>query len=156
MTAKDIPDPNAEPVLALGVLPSLVGRNLRIAQALVFKDFVFEIDGIKLTPGGFETLELLANNPGLGPSKLAAVIGLDKSSLTPALVRLESLELIGRKVSAADGRAYEMRITPKGRAALRKLHAYVQAREALVTATLSARETEELNRLLRKVAAGLA
>ncbi len=156
MSANDLPTTKPEDGLNLGILTSLVGRNLRIAHALAFRDFAFEIDGNKLTPGSFETLELLANNQGLRPSRLAAVIGLDKSSLTPALVRLESMELIDRKVSTSDGRAYEMRITPKGRAALRKLQAYVQAREAVVTSALDSREVDELNKLLRKVASSLA
>ena len=63
------------------MLPTLVARQLRIAQLLVFKDFAMEVGGVSLSPGSFEILELLNHNPGIGQSRLALAIGLEKSSL---------------------------------------------------------------------------
>jgi DNA-binding MarR family transcriptional regulator len=138
--------------LSFGILPSLVGRQLRIAQLRAFKDFSMEVDGASLTPGSFETLELLDKNPGLGQSRLAAAIGLDKSSLVPAIARLEGLGLVARKSSQSDKRAIELRITPKGRRALATLCAYVLERDAKITAGMSRNEIETLNKLLGRVA----
>jgi len=138
--------------LSLGMLPELVGRQLRIAQLLAFKDFSMEVEGTSLTPGSFETLELLDKNPGLGQSRLAAAIGLDKSSLVPAIARLESLGLVERKASAVDRRANELRITAKGRKTLGVLRSYVLERESRITAGMTKSEIQTLNSLLKRVA----
>lgn len=138
--------------LSLGILPELIGRQLRMAQLSAFKDYAMEVGGMSLTPGSFETLELLYRNPGLGQSRLAAAIGLDKSSLVPMVARLESLELVERQASLVDKRANELRITPKGLRTLRRLHVYVRERDAKITQGMSASEIATLNRLLTKIA----
>lgn len=138
--------------LALGILPDLIGRQLRIAQLLAFKDFSVEVEGRNLTPGSFEILELLDNNPGLGQTRIASVIGLDKSSLVPALTRLETLGLVMRKPSAIDKRANELRITSKGRKMLETMRKYVLERELRITRGMSKSEIKTLNRLLIHIA----
>jgi DNA-binding MarR family transcriptional regulator len=145
------PEPDGAP-LSLGILPDLVGRQLRIAQLLAFKDFSMEVDGTSLTPGSFETLELLDKNPGLGQTRLATAIGLDKSSLVPAITRLEALGLVERRPSSSDRRANELRITAKGRRTLGVLRTYVLEREARITAGMSKSEIDTLNKLLKRVA----
>jgi DNA-binding MarR family transcriptional regulator len=138
--------------LRLGILPSLVARQLRIAQLLVFKDFLLGLGESKLSPGSFEILELLSNNPGISHSSLANAISLDKSSLVPAISRLESLGFVERKQSATDKRSNELRITTKGGGALSKLREYVVQRESRITQGMSRREIETLNMLLKKIA----
>ncbi len=138
--------------LSFGMLAGLVGRQLRIAQSRAFRNFSMEIDGISLTPGSFETLELIDNNPGLGQTRLARAIGLDKSSLVPLITRLEGLGLVMRSPSGTDGRALELHLTPKGRRALARLRKYVLEREALITAGFSKSEIAALNALLQRVA----
>ena len=138
--------------LKLGILPTLVGRQLRIAQLLAFKEFSMEVGGVSLTPGSFEILELLEHNPGLGQTRLAAAIGLEKSSFVPAIVRLEDLGLITRKQSGSDKRANELTITAKGRKVLKDLRGYIIGRDAQITQGMSAADIRELNRLLKRVA----
>lgn len=146
-------EPAAEGDLDLGILPQLVGRQLRIAQVAAFRDFVMSSGGVSLTPGSFEVLELLAHNPGLSQSRLARAVALDKSSLVPVITRLEDLQLVRRKPSASDKRANELMITPKGRRALEGLREYVLERDARLTQGLSPAEAQLLNALLKKVAA---
>lgn len=138
--------------LMLGILPELIGRQLRMAQLRAFKDYSMEVEGASLTPGSFETLELLDQNPGLGQTRLAAAIGLDKSSLVPMISRLESLELVEREPSLVDKRAIELRITAKGRRTLRLLRAYVRERDERITQGMSRNEVETLNHLLKRIA----
>lgn len=145
-------NPAADAPLALGMLPGLIGRQLRMAQLRAFKDYAMEVEGASLTPGSFETLELLDQNPGLGQTRLATAIGLDKSSLVPMIARLESLELVEREASRIDKRAVELRITAKGRRTLRLLRAYVLERDAWITRGMTRGETDTLNRLLKRIA----
>lgn len=143
---------SAEAPLEFGMLPELIGRQLRMAQLRAFKDYAMEVEGASLTPGSFETLELLDRNPGLGQTRLASAIGLDKSSLVPMIARLESLELVEREPSRTDKRAVELRITAKGRRTLRLLRAYVLQRDATITQGMTRSEIDTLNRLLKRIA----
>ncbi len=137
-------------MIEFGILPTLIGRQLRVAQLIAFKDFSIDTGGMNLSPGSFEILELLEHNPSIGQSKLAGAIGLEKSSLVPAMARLEDLGLVTRKTSATDKRAIELRITAKGGRVLKKLRAYVVARDTQITQGLTANEITTLNRLLKK------
>ncbi|MCK9511822.1 MAG: MarR family transcriptional regulator [Pigmentiphaga sp.] len=143
--------PEQDEPLALGILPTLVGRQLRLAQLMAFKGFVVKVEGVSFSPGSFEVLELLSQNPGVGQNRLATAIGLDKSTLVPIIARLESLELVERRPSEADKRAYELRITPKGRRQLIALREYVLEREAGITAGMTSGEIQTLRALLDKV-----
>ena len=95
---------------------------------------------------------MLHHNPGIGQSRLALAIGLEKSSLVPAIARVEDLGLVVRKQSTSDKRANELRITGKGKRALTELRSYVVEREAKVTKGLSSDDVRLLNSLLKKIA----
>lgn len=152
-TAKvDLNDASYASELEFGILPTLVARQLRIAQLMVFKDFAMDLGDISLSPGSFEILELLSCNPGMSHSRLAAAIGLEKSSLVPAIARLEDLSFVERKQSEIDKRSNELRITATGERALENLRKYVIEREAQITRGLTAQEIKTLNSLLKKIA----
>ncbi len=138
--------------LDFGMLPRLLARQLRIAQLAVFKNFSLEYDGASLSPGSFEILELLTLNPGIGPSRLGHAIGLEKSSMVPALARLEDLALIERRPSPTDKRATELRTTPKGRKALLQFRRFLVERDKHVTRGMSAADVALLNALLARLA----
>ncbi|MDB5875014.1 MAG: transcriptional regulator, MarR family [Ramlibacter sp.] len=141
--------------LEFGMLPQLIARQLRIATLMAFKDFAMEAANWNLSPGSFEILELLSHNPGLGHSRLAAAIGLEKSSLVPAIARLEDLALVERKQSATDKRAHELRITAKGKKVLAELRRYILDRDSRITKGMSKEDIANLNRLLKKVASSM-
>ena len=85
--------------LAHGLLPGLVGYQLRLAQLAVFRDFEVSTVGLGLTPGRFGMLVLIEANPGVTQSGLARAVGLadpgERACLgchtesTPSLVRFE-------------------------------------------------------------------
>lgn len=148
----DTPDSDGKGAMRMGILPSLVGRQLRLAYLRTFKDFAMAVEGTSLSPGSFEILELLSCNPGLSHSRLASAIGLEKSSLVPAIARLEEMALVQRKQSATDKRSNELRITPKGERVLAELRSYVVQRETEITDGMARDEVDTLNRLLAKMA----
>lgn len=141
-----------------GPLPGFFGYNLRIAQTAVFAHFaetVGQLDGEDISPGRFSLLTLLGANPGINQTDLSRAVGLDKSTLTPALDQLERKGIIIRQRTASDRRTYALSLSPKGQALLARLTTRVLKHEETIVAPLTAGERATLLRLLKKVARGL-
>jgi DNA-binding MarR family transcriptional regulator len=144
-----------------GPLPGLYGYNLRIAQVAVFDNFIKVVgSGLAgrmggLTPGRFSLLVLLRANPGINQTDLSRGVGVDKSTLTPALDQLEKKGLIVRQRTAADRRTYSLSLSPAGEQLLTELMAKVDQHEKNIVAGLTTPERVTLNRLLKKMARSL-
>ena len=61
------------------------------------------------------------------PSQLAAYYGVDNSTITPRLQRLEREGVVSREADPEDGRAALVRITPAGQRLRKRLHLARQA-----------------------------
>jgi len=144
-----------------GPLPGLYGYNLRIAQVAVFENFVQVVGSALasrmggLTPGRFSLLVLLQANPGINQTDLSRGVGVDKSTLTPALDQLEKKGLLQRQRTAADRRTYSLSLSPAGEALLAELMVKVEQHEKNIVAGLTPSERSTLNRLLKKLARSL-
>ncbi|WP_341896034.1 MarR family transcriptional regulator [Ferrovibrio terrae] len=144
-----------------GPLPGLYGYNLRIAQVAVFENFLQVVGNTLasrmggLTPGRFSLLVLLHANPGINQTDLSRGVGVDKSTLTPALDQLEKKGLIQRHRTAADRRTYALSLSPAGEALLAELMLKVDLHEKNIVAGLTPSERGTLNRLLKKMARSL-
>ncbi|QDO98679.1 MarR family transcriptional regulator [Ferrovibrio terrae] len=144
-----------------GPLPGLYGYNLRIAQVAVFDNFIKVVGtGLAgrmggLTPGRFSLLVLLRANPGINQTDLSRGVGVDKSTLTPALDQLEKKGLILRQRTAADRRTYSLSLSPAGEQLLTELMVKVEQHERNIVAGLTTSERVTLNRLLKKMARSL-
>lgn len=144
-----------------GPLPGLYGYNLRIAQVAVFENFIKVVgSGLAgrmggLTPGRFSLLVLLRANPGINQTDLSRGVGVDKSTLTPALDQLEKKGLILRQRTATDRRTYALSLSPAGEQLLSELMAKVEQHEKNIIAALTPAERVTLNRLLKKMARSL-
>ncbi len=108
-----------------------------------------------LTPGRFSLLVLLRANPGINQTDLSRGVGVDKSTLTPALDQLEKKGLVVRERTAADRRTYSLSLTPAGEQLLTELMAKVEQHEKNIIAGLTTAERVTLNRLLKKMARSL-
>jgi MarR family transcriptional regulator, lower aerobic nicotinate degradation pathway regulator len=89
-----------------------------------------------------------------GPASQAALgrrLGLDRSDLHALVTQLEHDGLLGRARDPEDGRRNVVRLTAKGRTALRRLDAKVAAVQNDLLAPLSAAERAQLRRLLARV-----
>ena len=144
----------AGPAIDFDELPSYVGYQVRRTQAKIFAEFETALAGADLTPGSFGVLTLIRANPGITQVALAAAFGVDKSTMSPVIVRLEKRGLIRREVLTSDRRRqalyFETAAEPQYLAAREKVRAF----EAGVAARLSSAEQRELARLLAKLQAG--
>ena len=112
--------------------------------------------GYDLPPASWALLEHLEAHGGLRVSDIAACHGVDVSSITPRLKRLETAGLVDRARASTDGRAYVITLTAKGARALAGVHA---ARRELLERALEGADPAEVSRagaVLRRLADELA
>jgi DNA-binding MarR family transcriptional regulator len=132
-------------------LPSYVGYQVRRTQAKIFAEFESALDACDFTPGSFGVLTLVRANPGITQVELAAAFGVDKSTMSPVIVRLEKRGLIRREVLESDRRCHALFFEGDGEGAFLAARARVRAFEASVAARLMKSEQGELIRLLAKL-----
>lgn len=81
-------------------------RKIKIPSALLSKD---------IDINSFWQLSPLRDNPVLRPTELAQQLGLDNSTVSRQLQKLEALKLVERKEDPSDARAHLIALTPDGR-----------------------------------------
>ena len=148
MTAKRR-DPGAE--ITFGILPELIGYQLRLAQIAIFRDFAQTVGTFGITPGLFGILIIIDANPGLKQSELAKAAHLDRSSVVSVIDNLERRALVERRSAVADRRSNALQLTSAGKALLKKLRRLVAKHEQQLTANLNENEQATLVRLLQKI-----
>ena len=135
----------------LGLLPELLGYQLRLAQRAIFDDFADAMGELEVSPGLFGMLVIIEANPGLKQTELAHAAQLDRSSLVPALDKLEARRLVARRASAGDRRVNGLWLTSEGAALLKQLKQRVARHEQRLARGLSTDERETLVALLRRI-----
>ncbi len=140
--------------LDLGVLPELLGYQLRRAQLAVFQHFAATLGDQGITPGQVGLLVLVSRNPGISQTALANAVGVERSTLGEAIDRLVKRRLLVRKRAPRDRRSYALRLSASGERFLDDLMPRLRAHEEDVAVHLSADERETLIALLRRLADG--
>lgn len=108
--------------------------------------------GYDLPPASWSLMEHLDTHGALRVSDIAACHGVDVSSVTPRLKRLESAGLVTREREATDARAFLITITDEGARALKSVHA---ARRYILQQALEGIDPEHVaaaSNVLRRVA----
>jgi len=146
--------PASPPVgeIGLGMLPELIGYHVRLAQMAVFADFERSLGTFNLSPGLFGLLVIIEANPGLRQIQLAAAARLDRSTLVPALDKLEARELVERRAAPDDRRSNGLFLTRPGAGLLQRAKAIVRDHEQRIAGGLSAEERALLVRCLDRLA----
>ncbi|MGE5145639.1 MAG: MarR family winged helix-turn-helix transcriptional regulator [Candidatus Eiseniibacteriota bacterium] len=138
-----------------GKLPDYLGFNLRRAQAAMFVDFARVTGDLDLTPGQFSLLMLLAANPGISQIGLSRAFGLDKSTVSPSIDRLEKRGLVERTRTPNDRRFYALHLTPGGRDLLMRATERVERQEDMMASALTPDERRAMIDMLQRVEAAL-
>jgi len=134
---------------ALGVLPGLIGYQLRLAQRAIFADFADTVGESGISPGLFGILVVIGENPGLTQQALANAAHLDRSTVVTVIDKLEARGLVKRH--AADRRSNGLFLADEGTALLRKLKRKVATHERRVVRELSPGERVQLVSLLQRI-----
>jgi DNA-binding MarR family transcriptional regulator len=138
--------------LDLGVLPELLGYQLRRAQLAVFQHFASALGGRNITPGQVGLLVLVARNPGINQTALARAVGVERSTLGEAIDRLLKRRLLVRKPAPKDRRSYALHLSASGGRFLDDLIPHLFTHENDVARHLSPEERKTLIALLRRLA----
>ena len=97
-------------------LKDCINFQLTKVQKSVFTYFKDSLAKFDVTPSQYALMSLLWDGDELSPSHIASELGLDNSSITGLLNRMESKELIKRVYSDEDRRSVSIKITDKGMA----------------------------------------
>jgi DNA-binding MarR family transcriptional regulator len=117
-----------------------------------FDDRVAEL-GLSAQQAG--VLRMLGRAPGVSQRDLADRLGIVQSRMVALIDGLEALQLVTRIRSSADRRSYRLALTDSGRERLAELRRIAEANESELTASLDARQRDELFDLLRTLANSL-
>jgi DNA-binding MarR family transcriptional regulator len=114
--------------------PGYLARRLnQIHQALFFeccKDYT-------ITPVQYGLLTTLNEQPGLDQTSLCAELGIDRTTMTDVLRRLEQRGLVKREPSLVDGRQKLAHITAKGKKLTRDMYGHMREAQTRFLAPLA-------------------
>ena len=134
-------------------------KESHVAEMRAFNRFYTALVGVlnrkflngKLSLPETRVLHAIHIQEGITANEIVPLLHIDKSYLSKILIRFEKMKFLSKKVSASDGRAYELRLTAAGRkefeACDRKSDEFV--RQMLVQ--LPEGEREELVACMRRV-----
>lgn len=140
-----------DPAFSYGVLPGLIGYNIRRAQVAVFTDFADSLKEVDITPGQFGVLVLISENSGLNQTRLGKGLGVDRSTVVAVIDRLEERGLVVRTPAPSDRRSYALQLSPGGRDLLARAKDLIADHEDRISAPLSEQERKTLRTLLGKL-----
>ena len=142
--------PHPEEELDHGILPDLIGYQLRLAQLAVFRDFERSVGDLGISPGRVGVLVLVNGNPGITQSRLAEAVGLDRSTLVPVLDGLERRGLVERR-RGKDRRTNGLSLTLSGKRLLGRVRRRIEAHERHMVAGMTEEERKLLVALLARL-----
>jgi DNA-binding MarR family transcriptional regulator len=130
---------------------AIVNRISRLAKRLkhTFEETLAEFD---LTWADWKILGALTRkDKPRSAGKLAEIVELSSGAMTNRLDRLEEAGLVRRLRDPDDRRGVLVELTAKGRRAYRDSSGAEAEKEALIASSLTKREKEQLNALLRRL-----
>ena len=136
---------------SLGILPGLLGYQLRHANLKVVGGFAERIAPHRLTAAQFGLLVLIGANSGATQAALARAFGSNRSVMVRLIDKLEAEGLADRRARPGDRRSNAIVLTERGANLLERLTHEVRDFEAGITACLSPEETETLLALLSRI-----
>jgi DNA-binding MarR family transcriptional regulator len=144
-----IPAAEADP---LAPLADRLGFWLRLAQQSAFEAFHRAMAPLGLTPGRLGVLLLLEARPEMRQSALAEALRVKPPNLAVLLAAMEADGLVRRAEDSLNRRANLLRLTPAGRALLKRAKAQEALVEGSLGAGMDAAERAALLSALRRIA----
>ena len=109
-----------------------------------------DLQEVALERSGFRPLLLIYANPGVAQGKLAKALNLERSTIVPAITRLEQAELVERRPHPDDKRSKALYLTARGLRIAARIEELLQEREKKIFAGFSAKEKATLLELMQR------
>ena len=107
-----------------------------------------------LAPGLMFFVIYLGRHPDTSPGQLAAALGADTGHTARSVEKLVRGGFVDRRKDPADGRAFLLRLTPRGEDAFREIRSLFSRWDRESLSALTPEEGRELERLLEKLVRG--
>jgi MarR family transcriptional regulator, lower aerobic nicotinate degradation pathway regulator len=130
---------------------AFAGHQVRRCHQIAVALFAEEVGRFDITPVQYAALTAIAEQPQADATRIAGVIGLDRSTIGNVLERLEGRRLIEREYLARDKRTKRLRLTAEGRRLLEEIAPSIARSQARFVEVLSDDEQHQLRRLLGKL-----
>jgi len=125
----------------------LLGRAASRVQAMGERD----LEPLGITPREYSVLAVLAERSPLSQTRVAEILGLDRTTILKLGASLEGKRLVVRERDANDARAYAVALTPAGDQLRAEAFELLLACEAQFLTPLDRKEREQLHDLLARV-----
>ncbi|MDI9330484.1 MAG: MarR family transcriptional regulator [Alphaproteobacteria bacterium] len=119
-------------------LPRMPGHLIRRLQQIAVAIFLEDTASFGITPVQYAALLSLNDHPGVDQRTLAALVGLDASTLGGVVDRLETRGWLQRQPSPTDRRVKLLNISPEGRRLLQDMASSIEASQQRILAPLPA------------------
>lgn len=146
-------DDSASPLrpLSVGILPNLLGYNVRRAHMALWRDFNRTVGNGIVRPGIFSLMVLMDENPGIAQIELASQLAIDKATVVGLIRRLQREGWVDMRESSADRRRQELYLTAAGRHELAVLRRDMLEHEARFTNLFTRQELTLFFEFLRRI-----
>jgi DNA-binding MarR family transcriptional regulator len=135
----------------VGLLPNLLGYNVRRAQIALWRDLSRTLGAAKVRPAVFSLMVLVEANPGIAQIELATQLDVDKATIVGLVDQLQKTKWVLRKQSSVDRRRQGIFLTPLGQRELDTLRTAMIEHEARFTRLFSTQELTQLFAYLRRI-----
>lgn len=132
-------------------LHAMPGHLIRRAQQIAVAIFIEECAAFDLTPVQYATLVAIREHEGIDATRLSATVALDRSTLGNVLERLETRGLVLRSASADDKRVKLLKVSPAGRALVKRAQASALRAQERILAPLQPKDRQTLMNLLSQL-----
>lgn len=137
--------------LSVGLLPNLLGYNIRRAEIALWRDFSRTVGEGEIRPALFSLLILVEANPGVAQIDIANQLDIDKATVVGLIHRLQRRQCVVRQQSKVDRRRQGIFLTERGQKELNKLRQEMLDHETRFTRLFSSEELAQLFALLRRI-----
>ncbi|HTC50479.1 MAG TPA: MarR family winged helix-turn-helix transcriptional regulator [Steroidobacteraceae bacterium] len=137
--------------LDVGILPNLLGYNVRRAHMALWRDFNRTVGAAHIRPGIFSMMVLIDANPGVAQIELASQLAIDKATLVGLIRQLQRLGWLERRSSSTDRRRQDLFLTTLGRQQLVILKRVMIEHERRFLNVFTRKELTEFFEYLRRI-----
>jgi DNA-binding MarR family transcriptional regulator len=127
------------------------GHLIRRAQQIAVAIFIEECAAFDLTPVQYAAMVAIDEHEGIDATRLSAQIAFDRSTLGNVLERLEARGFVVRYPSPEDKRIKLLKLSPQGRAVVRRAEEGVRRAQDRILAPLAAKDRRLLLDLLAQL-----
>jgi DNA-binding MarR family transcriptional regulator len=135
----------------VGILPNLLGFNIRRAEIALWRDFGRTVAPGSVRPGMFSLLVLVEANPGIAQVELSRELDLDKASIVRLISGLQRRGWVARRKSTVDQRRHGIFLAAAGKKGLENLKREMVEHEQRFTRLFTTSEMTTLISLLRRI-----